>query len=260
MAPTPTAHRLVFLHIPKCGGTSFHNALAASFPPEEHCPERLRFLDRLTQEELERYRFYSGHYFWDQIQRVPDACTITLLREPRARLLSLYRFFRSHTWQQISYCESIGVDSPRMAKELDLADYLQVDDPIARMYTDNAITRHLIGRKHYDSAGRCLLPPVAAANLAVENLLSMQAFGVLEHYAESRPALMHATGIALPASLPRDNSVEENIAAGLLEHVSIPEPDESTESLIHTATSIDRHVYEAATAIILKRSAQSTDA
>jgi hypothetical protein len=111
-ADSPTC----FLHIPKSGGSSVHAALERALPAGSLAPRRMDMstvadfhdFDRLRPEardmlalelgevqELGRYRVVSGHFFLATLLRVSNAASIaTVLREPRARLLSLYMFWR----------------------------------------------------------------------------------------------------------------------------------------------------------------------
>jgi hypothetical protein len=105
-----------FLHIPKSGGSSVHAALVAALPPGSLAPRRsdrsvsadFDDFDLLRQEardlvalepdevrELGQYRAVSGHFSLATLLQVTDAASIaTVLREPRARLLSLYMYWR----------------------------------------------------------------------------------------------------------------------------------------------------------------------
>lgn len=236
--------RLVFLHVPKTGGTSLHEVLARNFKPEELCPERLRFLDKVSEPDLHRYRFFSGHYFFDQLARIPEPKTIiTLLREPRARLLSHYYYFKSHTWEFIARIEKLGIDSPRRAKELDLYSYLQDPDPTERNYYDNAITRHLIGRDYLNSEGNFVVEDAEALEIALDRLRTAVRWAVLERYSNSKANLEHALGFVLPELLPRERTFESLESNSDFEPVVKPPLDQRTEALLRHCTRLDERVY-----------------
>ncbi len=106
-----------FMHIPKSGGSSIHAALEAALSPGSLAPQRFDtslFCDfgdfHLMRPEtrsrivtspeevrsLGQYRAVSGHFSLPTLLQVADAPSIaTVLREPRARLLSLYMFWRT---------------------------------------------------------------------------------------------------------------------------------------------------------------------
>jgi len=99
------------MHIPKTGGTSLHDILVGNFCPEEICPERFNALKKYSQEELARYSYFSGHFDRESINYISaDKDIITLFREPKARILSLYYFWKAH---KNSHIEKHNLEGPR---------------------------------------------------------------------------------------------------------------------------------------------------
>ena len=79
---------LAFLHLRKTGGTTLHDRIAAAFERHEVCPERFGRLQRYSAEELARYQFFSGHYHFDEVAKIPgEKFVFTLLRPPKERIL-----------------------------------------------------------------------------------------------------------------------------------------------------------------------------
>lgn len=89
---------LVFIHLRKTGGISLRNMLDAQFLADRRCLVREDQLHLMSLAELGQYDFFSGHFDQSSLRMIPrnEIKTVTLFREPRARLISLYRFFRSH--------------------------------------------------------------------------------------------------------------------------------------------------------------------
>ena len=98
---------MIFMHIPKCGGTTVRHLV----------------------------EFQSaGHWPLDEIRRrYGDAKVATVIREPKSRILSAYYYGRSHTWEYISkypkYSDPmVAYDYHGMAykpcKQYELLDYL----------------------------------------------------------------------------------------------------------------------------------------
>lgn len=247
--------RLVFLHIPKTAGTSFHNVMMQNFKPDDLCPERLRFLDRFPTDKMSSYRLFSGHYFFDQLNRIPGPRqVVTLLRDPRRRLLSLYYFFRAHNWAHVEHCETLGIDSPRLAKELPLRDYLRHTDFAVRLYVDNAITRHLVGLKYIQPDGSMCLPKDEAVGIAIENLRNFAAFSIVENFSAAREHLSAVVGFPLPERLPEENGFAQMAATGILENVEREENfDKETEAEIRRCTEMDNQIYTWAYNAICRR-------
>jgi len=89
---------LVFIHLQKTGGTSLRVMLEEKFPANRRCPVFENKLHLLSASELSQYDFFSGHFDTMSLHYIPrdEIRTIVMFREPRARLISLYRFLRSH--------------------------------------------------------------------------------------------------------------------------------------------------------------------
>ncbi len=109
--------------------------------PDETCPDHFAELYRHTDAELARWRFFSGHFRMDELRRIPPpAFRVTLLRDPRERILSLYRF-----WRRIGLSFPSPPPGPRAARETDLADFLRCRVPDVAEAVDNAVARGLAG-------------------------------------------------------------------------------------------------------------------
>jgi hypothetical protein len=89
---------IVFIHLQKTGGTSLRSMLGKHFSDDRKCPVFEDKLHLLSIAELAQYDLFSGHFDISAIRFIPrdDIKTVALFREPRARLISFYRFLRSH--------------------------------------------------------------------------------------------------------------------------------------------------------------------
>lgn len=97
------AQTVIFLHIPKTGGTTFSKILERYFAPEEsltldggdHRAAIQRFIAS-DEAERGRYRLIQGHLHFGLHDFVPGASSyVTFLRDPIARALSLYSYART---------------------------------------------------------------------------------------------------------------------------------------------------------------------
>jgi hypothetical protein len=90
--------KLVFMHIPKNGGTSLRSLLSSWYDAELRCPYRegQDYLQNFDEEQLQRYSFFTGHLPLYVVQRFfPKSMTkFTVLRDPVERAYSLYAYWR----------------------------------------------------------------------------------------------------------------------------------------------------------------------
>jgi hypothetical protein len=106
MRPEPYDHpslsiereTVVFIHMQKTGGTTLRALLEGRFPADRVCPVHEDKLHLLSVAELGQFDFFSGHFDRSSICFIPrrEIKTVVLFREPRARLISYYRFLRAH--------------------------------------------------------------------------------------------------------------------------------------------------------------------
>ena len=155
--------RFAFLHVPKTAGSSVSDAIraaaASAEPPLDVCPFGLDTalfgaFDRVGQipadrgvftgdpDDLRGYDVILGHFALSSLVsgRSPEDVA-ALFREPRARLLSLYTYWRS--WPEDFHASWDPYDGSRRATDSGWADFL-ADERIAAQ-TDNAATRLLVG-------------------------------------------------------------------------------------------------------------------
>ena len=91
--PASAKRTLLFLHVPKAGGTALSGVLGNRFAAEE-CLS-LYYTDDPADEELQGASYVFGHLsmsILDRFERPPFS--ITVLRDPIERALSTYSYFR----------------------------------------------------------------------------------------------------------------------------------------------------------------------
>jgi len=91
---------LIFLHIPKTGGTTLHSIIGRQYAPKVtftilgfDLPQRIKEFLALPPEQREKIRLLKGHipYGLHKHLSVP-ATYITILRDPVDRIISLYYY------------------------------------------------------------------------------------------------------------------------------------------------------------------------
>ncbi len=184
--------RLVFFHIPKTAGTSIHTLLSQHFKPAEICPFRFDDIRDQSESVLRKYRFFSGHYSKAGLDRIVGPKRVfTFLRDPRARVLSLYYFWKSHTWEAI---EEDNLAGPRFAKQSDLLTFLSANPYPGNI--DNAMVRALLGpASKMIRSGFCWEDSEFVVNTALANLLRFNHIGFQETFSEDVLALFAKLGV-----------------------------------------------------------------
>jgi hypothetical protein len=186
---------LIFMHVPKCSGTSLIQAVVAAgtapsvfsgfdetlfgdFSAFESLSEQLRTSIYLDANDLPRgAEFVAAHMSFVTLSRgFPGGRLLTLLREPVARLLSLWLFWRSHTDEQLRDWGQWGNRVRRSRSPL--VDFLRAREVACQ--TDNQLLRmllwphHLVPRDDFiDARHDAILIQTAAGRLARFSFLDL---------------------------------------------------------------------------------------
>lgn len=139
-------HVLVFLHVPKCGGTTVHEWLESVLAPGMMSPERLRMPAELPAERarsLGTHRVFSGHFDVVDVSHLPTPQhRFTVLRDPVDRIVSLYDFWRAHRPEHIERHDLVG---PRLARSMSFDEFARAADPRIVHDLDNTYVRTFTG-------------------------------------------------------------------------------------------------------------------
>jgi hypothetical protein len=264
IAPDLDRQVVVFLHIPKCAGTSLHHTLLMNF--KSFCPERHNGLGNWPAAALARYNLFSGHFDITTVDLIPARrmSIVTLLRRPEARLISVYRFLRAHTPQAV-YPQNHNMKLVDLARENDPVSFFRHRELTRHPTINNGMVRMLSGpvpQKRWEAyyPGRVNPPtitdqaPDQALKVALTNLSRMAAFGVVEHIDQSVPYIFETIGLNVPAQLGKHQVLnvitQEN---PLLEAVPPVELTRAVSSALAPHITLDRQLYDRALTILSGR-------
>ncbi|GAB4460531.1 MAG: sulfotransferase family 2 domain-containing protein [Anaerolineae bacterium] len=219
---------LIFLHLPKTGGTTLHAIIERHFPPGATLRVRNDTLDRffaLTDAQRRSLRYLSGHMPFGLHQWLPrPAEYITMLREPVARAVSLYYY---------------GLTDPGHPRHTRMVAENVSLEGHAQMHGGNAMTRWLCG--YYEGRqtwiGRWMPPDAAqdALQRARHNLAThFSVVGLTERFDESLLMLRRRFGWR------RIFYVRENVTRGRPPREALP-PE--TLRLIEGRNALDIDLY-----------------
>ena len=239
-----------FMHVEKTAGTALASALARRFhplqidaDPNRSMPPHVRsaFPTPALAGVCER-KLVWGHYDLPSLRRLgSQRLVVTMLREPRGRILSLYYYWRS---VRLSSLEDFQNTEVRLAHQLDLLAFLQSDELSIRNSIDNVYARRLTGRYAMaDGPDALAADGEGTLRMALRGLDTIAFVGVVERMDESLDKLSAALKTTL--RVERDNDGIENASAhpALFRPVERAEPTAAIAAELDRLTSLDRLIY-----------------
>jgi hypothetical protein len=195
--------QLVFVHIPKTGGTALGTYLERQFRPEAVYQVINMSTEELDPAVLARYAFVRGHFFYGLISRLitRSAAYVTFLRDPVECVLSHYAHIQRYE------------PFPRYAigHGLDLEEF--VFNPLAVQRITNLQTRMLGTRLHFARLEQVYVAGKGpSAEQAIEVLEGMACFGITEQFAQSLALLAYTFDWPGEDAVPMENVAPERIA------------------------------------------------
>lgn len=213
-----TGPKLGFLHFEKCGGIAVMCWLSEQFHPDQIDPDPVRSMPPHLwfrapcglSRDIARYPLLWGHYGLPALERIdPERFIFTFLRDPRARIVSLYNYWRSVDPALLDPAE--GNFTVAAAHRHDLLGFLRGSDPFIVNYLDNFYVRRLTGRYRTSAAHDPLhANPRVALTEAIAALDRIGFVGITERMDESVARLAKAIGAVPPGGKVRGNVAAEN--------------------------------------------------
>jgi len=241
--------KLVFMHIPKNGGTSLRSMLSSWYEVEHRCPYRegQDYLQHFDEEQLQRYRFFTGHLPLYVVQRFfPESMTkFTVLRDPVERAYSLYAYWRDFELpgeraasaadapeesgtadvqkedRETETKEAPGqrpfpnlypneYAGPMIAKALDFGSFLFSNHPYVRKALTNPQTRFLCNERIYDHVDSMDADEVirTVVNEVRDWNITVEVLEEPERMANSIGRIAESLGVSGDQHLPHENRSE----------------------------------------------------
>lgn len=135
--------KLIFLHLPKTAGTTVHNHFVGIVGQDETCWARFDNVANRPRKDIDKFRFYSGHYSISAVNYIPgNKFVFTFVRDPKERIRSLHKYWRSRDPNLVAKRNKKG---PALAIKYPFEEFIFMDDPVVHINFDNAVTRTLAG-------------------------------------------------------------------------------------------------------------------
>jgi hypothetical protein len=213
---------VLFLHIPKCAGTTLtEDVIMKIFPRRQRLlyydgdtRSLLKLLQEMPARRRMRLRCIAGHFAFGVHQLLPGrARYITLLREPVDRVISHF-YFVMRTRGHYLYEQVAG-------GSISLRDYVE---KLGNIEMDNGQTRILAGIGHGAKFGACTQ---AMLDVARENLQQhFAAVGISERFDDFLRLVQHRLGWSIPrykiknagSNCPQAQTIDPATRAAIIEH------------------------------------------
>lgn len=122
---------VVFVHVPKAGGTSVRNFIKSQVAEECIFPEeRLHHFPRYDKLDVEGPTLFMSHFGFDFV-KAADADAFVLMRHPVERVLSLYSY-------AVHPAGNVPIINPKLVTGMTLDEFLTSSTEAIRMNIDDA--------------------------------------------------------------------------------------------------------------------------
>lgn len=175
---------LLFLHIPKAGGSTLNTIFDRQYRQEEICKvnrkKEIDGLSSISEEEKKQLKLIKGHFHFGLHEFLPQTCSyVTMLREPTERVISLYYYICS---SPDHYLHKQLISTQMTLEEFVISGIMNK--------TDNSQTRFISGQRELDFC----CASQNTLDMAKDNLSNMAVVGTLDSFDETLILIKKAFG------------------------------------------------------------------
>ena len=241
------SHRLFFIHIPKTAGTTFNAFLDQQFPLEKVVQDGFfgkheLYVRKIDLEgcldQLKQFSLFRGHYGYEVCDAlIPDYTTLTILRDPCKRVVSLYNDWRCKSQESLANAPELEKSLATLAKQLPFEAFLQADHPLLPYFFHNGQARllaHNFG---------CELEGTDLQKLAMSHLDTIDYVGVTEAFDLFLWGLCERFGWHYPQELQPLNLTRDGL--------KVEDLDSSVLATIAAKNEVDLALYDRAKELAL---------
>ena len=244
---------IYFMAVEKCAGNSIVAILRSGIEAHEMCPPPLDGTWAWQPDDVRGYRLYCGHFTTDFIKGMgPGGVTLTMLRHPLGRAVSLYDFWRSYRWDFIR-TSLPPINGPAVAKSLTLSEFVDTST-ISLDSIYNTAASQLLGRRFRE----LMKDEDAAIAEAIKALREFDWVGITELFEPSVAMLCELLDLPVPTSIPRDNSTYDTSDDPTREPVEKTVPSDDDRRRILENNRVDLAIYQEARRILEERMRRRT--
>lgn len=235
--------RRIFLRLPQVGSDQVMRLFSDGTAQEVRCPEEHNGLLFRSAVDLAAYGAFAGFFDRSSLRLIPGRRQVLLmLAEPKARLVRVYRHLRAYDEALV---ERMDFELCRLAKRLDLADFLAEGAQVAPTVLDNGYARALGGPlpKGRWEAARGEVAPLdpATAVEAAGALVDEAVVGIFEDLPGARRVFAQA--LACDVGDPLRERHDDVVYQGRYDWEPFEGVDPRADDLLERLTQHDAAIY-----------------